>query len=420
MANSDRLEGWKSIGDYLGVTVKTAQRWEKDRGLPVHSLPGGDKRTVYVLKSEIEAWRVRDVQAEGRFTATPPPQARGWVWVLVILIAVASLAAYHWTRPGSAVRVTVNGQDILGWDADGRVAWRYAVQEPVHPPDKTWIQMTNPPNAEPGFVVALKVVGERDQSLVYSLTAQGRLSWTYRPETILRFGRREFQGPWVVPALLGANNGASTAVAAVVHHNWWPAFLVELDAGGRPKTRFIHAGHIYALYRHRTASGFRFLAGGVSNEHDGAMLAILPENSGTATMPEERDPRFHCDDCGSTTPERYYVLPRCELNLADTQPYNKVESFLPDRDGVLVLTRELELAASTGVRYNLSRDLRMESFSLQDSFWDVHRRLEREGKIHHTAAECPERLGRSVLEWTPQQGWRTLKIPPEESLPMAR
>jgi hypothetical protein len=34
------LASWKEIADYPGVTVKTAQNWEKLRGLPVHRFPG--------------------------------------------------------------------------------------------------------------------------------------------------------------------------------------------------------------------------------------------------------------------------------------------------------------------------------------------------------------------------------------------
>lgn len=34
------LTSWKEIAHYLGVNVRTAQKWERDRGLPVHRLVG--------------------------------------------------------------------------------------------------------------------------------------------------------------------------------------------------------------------------------------------------------------------------------------------------------------------------------------------------------------------------------------------
>lgn len=51
-----RLNGWKSIAGYLGRDRSTVIRWFNERGLPVHSLPGGKSRSVYAIKAEIDAW----------------------------------------------------------------------------------------------------------------------------------------------------------------------------------------------------------------------------------------------------------------------------------------------------------------------------------------------------------------------------
>ena len=31
----EKLESWQSIAEYLGVSVRTAQKWERERALPV-------------------------------------------------------------------------------------------------------------------------------------------------------------------------------------------------------------------------------------------------------------------------------------------------------------------------------------------------------------------------------------------------
>lgn len=56
MVNSDRLNGWKSIGAYFGRDRTTAMRWAQQRGLPVHKMPVGKSGSVYALKSELDAW----------------------------------------------------------------------------------------------------------------------------------------------------------------------------------------------------------------------------------------------------------------------------------------------------------------------------------------------------------------------------
>jgi hypothetical protein len=35
---SDRLDGWKEIASYIGRGVRSAQRWERELGMPVHRL----------------------------------------------------------------------------------------------------------------------------------------------------------------------------------------------------------------------------------------------------------------------------------------------------------------------------------------------------------------------------------------------
>jgi TolB-like protein len=52
----DRLDSWKEIASYLGRDVRTVIRWEKDRALPVHRMPGGKRQAVYAYPGEIEAW----------------------------------------------------------------------------------------------------------------------------------------------------------------------------------------------------------------------------------------------------------------------------------------------------------------------------------------------------------------------------
>jgi TolB-like protein len=55
------------------------QRWERSRGLPVRRLPGGEKAAVYVLRSELDAWRRRDLSGPpARVVNAAPPPASGF------------------------------------------------------------------------------------------------------------------------------------------------------------------------------------------------------------------------------------------------------------------------------------------------------------------------------------------------------
>lgn len=52
----DILNGWKEIGGYVCRDIRTVERWEKQRGLPVRRVPGAGRATVYALISELDEW----------------------------------------------------------------------------------------------------------------------------------------------------------------------------------------------------------------------------------------------------------------------------------------------------------------------------------------------------------------------------
>jgi tetratricopeptide (TPR) repeat protein len=51
-----RLDSWKEIADYLSKGERTAKRWESERSLPVHHVPGGGHGSVYAFAAELDEW----------------------------------------------------------------------------------------------------------------------------------------------------------------------------------------------------------------------------------------------------------------------------------------------------------------------------------------------------------------------------
>jgi hypothetical protein len=55
----ERLDSWKEIAAYLGRDLRTLRRWEEEKGLPIHRVPGGERRAVFAYRTEIDAWLLR-------------------------------------------------------------------------------------------------------------------------------------------------------------------------------------------------------------------------------------------------------------------------------------------------------------------------------------------------------------------------
>lgn len=59
LSPADRLDYWQEIANYLGREVRTVQRWERERSLPVRRLSSSGEESqprVFAYKSEIDAW----------------------------------------------------------------------------------------------------------------------------------------------------------------------------------------------------------------------------------------------------------------------------------------------------------------------------------------------------------------------------
>ena len=68
---SDRLDSWKAIADYLGRDVRTLLRWEKEKGLPVHRVPGAKRQAVFAFVQELDEWLVKSGDSTSEAGSAP-------------------------------------------------------------------------------------------------------------------------------------------------------------------------------------------------------------------------------------------------------------------------------------------------------------------------------------------------------------
>ena len=123
-AENRRIDSWKEIAAFFGRDERTVKRWEKERGLPVHRLPG-ERGGVFAWSHELTAW-LNSAAGNGKSQApaapdnpppvaaspqpepavpaasTPPPR-RTWLWAsfLTIVLAGTLLLGFHLLRGSS-------------------------------------------------------------------------------------------------------------------------------------------------------------------------------------------------------------------------------------------------------------------------------------------------------------------------------
>ena len=108
MEHDQRFDGWKAIANFLGRERSTASRWARERGLPVHRVPGGETGTVYALTSELDAWLASDGTkgetvapdvGEDRVPGSSTPRSRriGVVSIGFAVLFICAALAIWWT-----------------------------------------------------------------------------------------------------------------------------------------------------------------------------------------------------------------------------------------------------------------------------------------------------------------------------------
>jgi hypothetical protein len=102
-----RLDSWKEIAAFFDRDLRTVMRWEKERALPVHRLPGSSRARVFTFTDELSQWMhshesstedtpsieqstvaARDVGRSANLPEDSPPDIPGRPWLVVGGLAV--------------------------------------------------------------------------------------------------------------------------------------------------------------------------------------------------------------------------------------------------------------------------------------------------------------------------------------------
>jgi hypothetical protein len=462
--NNQRVDSWKDIASYLGRDVRTAIRWEKDRGLPVRRIPGGQRKAVFAYTTELDAWltqegtvpqgteqasRKPDDGKDGlggdRYAPLPAPSANAGktglrhiaLAALIFVCVVGGLTLFAWfgmhprvSHSNIPVRVDFSQDAVSAFDENGLWLWSRSFPGKLEPSALSDIEPLSHFSYIGDFrgkgdhevlVIAPYRTGPNPQdSLVAEVdlfSSHGELLWSYIPHARFEFGKHDLTGPWVVLSLFVSSHGGRKQIwAAATHEVWGNAFVVSLDpVTGKDTLRFVNTGAIHTLNEITTPRGTFLLAGGFNNEPDTGMLAIIDESKPFAVSPQSEGTRHKCISCPAGDPDYYFFFPRSEINELEQMHEDAVTTIQVTDDQIEIRKKENDSKIGYQTVYLLREDggVRLVSVRFDSGYDMLHRQLEKEGKIGHSLEQCPERLHpRAVRMWTPVNGWTEIHLPP--------
>ena len=432
------LNGWKEVAAFLGKSVRSVQRWERDLGLPVHRINTPDQgQIVYASRSEIEQWRARMDRRRTPLDDEPappiaPPAIVPEITTLPAPIVAAPQRSNRAALAGVVLTALLTGTVVGMWIArpgasgpdhfeffgtavqavarSGHVLWKYDFGEPVSRvavPGADGMVVDIDGDQAPEFILPVRFGGplttrpSRSDAVV-CFRSDGTVVWRIEPAFTVMLDDRPFHGPWYLAAFTSPGVPASGRTWAAFNHNTWsPGFVLAVDADASETMQFLQAGWVTSLAYWKTARGPLLAAGGVSNAHERASIALLDVRR-PAVAPAEPGPHVSCDGCPTADPAAYLLLPATEVTRASAVPYDMVSELSVIDSQLRVSTNDQLVGVITPA------NLQWTELEFSDSYWARHRALEAEGKIAHDADRCPKRFESWPLpRWTPAAGWVT-------------
>lgn len=324
---SDLLNGWKEIAEFLEVDKSTAQRWAKTRGLPVRYLPGPKSRVV-ASASDLDAWRLAGpavappeplddggnlaTSAIGKHSApVQPPTRRRWlgyavagcggVGLTVLGIGAARLYFFRNQRPNA---YRVEGATLIVSGVSGAELWRHtfegqlseeAYQSSQGPKKCIFSDVDGDGHTETLFsFIGRDVHSERS---LYCFDSAGRVRWRFTPgRTVVDNLNRTWSPPYLITAFEVVDSRKSktkSVVVSSVHNYSFPTQVALLDGKtGRLLSDYWHRGHLLHLaIADLDGDGEpEILLGGVNDalEHRQATLVVFDQHnlSGSSRNPQ--------------------------------------------------------------------------------------------------------------------------------------
>ena len=404
------LSSWKEIAAHLGVNVRTAQKWEAERGLPVRRLPGGRGRVMASVE-ELDAWLEAPRNAETLPAAGAAggrrSLARTGILAGAILLALVAAAALN-VFPGRVpAGWRVVGDVLVVVDVHGRELWTkqfgYALSDYQRLSALTrnmgWVgDLDSDGEPEVLFLAHPKAGGN---PMVYCYSSSGDVRWSFQPGQKAHGFPDEFRPPYNPENLLvfRVRGGVRIAVASV-HHTWYPSQVALLSGEGKLLGEYWHSGHLNSLaVTEASRDGKPLLfAGGIANGYRRAVLVALdPERLGGVSREENRDYQLP----GPPALEIARVLfPRSCINVAK-EPFNGVASLRVTRTELMVGVRE-ESEHPAIVMHRFMTDGRYKGAGLSSRFVARHNELEHAKILDHRLDEPRETAALSQLQWLVQ------------------
>jgi hypothetical protein len=396
------LSSWKQISSYLGVSIRTAQTLERERGLPVRRVTGPRGRVTTTVR-ELDTWK----RGADRPTMPPEPPAtaivttvsRPWwhrrqTW-LVLLVVIAGVAAVAARTHAVSVRPSswrIERDTLVILDDQGRECWRkvfpYTLAEatlPEYASRYTWIGDLDGDGHQEVLFAPHPTEGSESTPLI-CYSERGVERWRFVNQRRVRTSAQEFTPTFGIARFLVTSlgtGGPNAVLVATTHHLYYPSQVALLSPQGKVLREYWHSGHLNHLQAADLDNDgkMEFYLAGINNAWHAATLVVLDLDHFGGASQEPQSPDHQLQGFPIASERSHVILPRSCLNTT-YDPYNPVATFTVGNGEIMVQTTEL-IGQGAGILHHLTPDLQHHRAVLSDSYHVAYQRAALAGELQH-------------------------------------
>lgn len=407
-ANDRELNSWKEIANFLGVSERTAQKWEEERGLPIKRLPGVKGR-VTTTAAALETWKKSNLKkipwhANVRFLRF---YAGAATLLIAILLGIQITRYFAGHRTGPPAQYQVESNALIVKDTHGKEVWRWLFERPFQASAymnpsyeetsrKAWFGSLrlDKPDTNTLFVYYPAIADTKGSSL-YSFSSTGQKEWDFIPGKEIEDGKGRYKPFFVItdfhvtPLTTLIRGGERNKILITSHHfDQDPNQFAILDDRGTLTAEYWHAGYLTHMETaDLNGDGIEeILLAGVNNGYHSVILLELDPRNVQGAFQQEADDPLQLKDFPRGTEMRAVLFPRsC---IAMKMQYNNLAQLVATKDTVEIVTFERATPIlSAEIRYIMNRNLDLKDVQVSDEFIRVHREMESHGELNHRYAE---------------------------------